>query len=82
MTAPRLPQPPWLEDLLAELRRIPDSVRLAQTVGMERQKLYQMRETRNAALEQLKQAHAQITVLEDKVRELEQIIITRLQGGQ
>jgi hypothetical protein len=71
-----------LEDLLAELRRIPDSVRLAQTVGMERQKLYQMRETRNAALEQLRQAQAQITVLEDKIRELEQIIITRLQGNK
>jgi predicted DNA-binding protein (UPF0251 family) len=80
MSIPRLPRPDWVEELIAELRRIPHAVRLAKTVGAEQQKTQQMRESRAVLIEELKKAKDKITELENKVTEMEQLLIKHLQG--
>jgi hypothetical protein len=78
---PRLPRPEWVEEILAELRKIPDAVRMARTIGAEQQKTHQIRESRNVALEELRKAQTQIADLEKKIVDMEQILIKHLKGG-
>ena len=79
---PRLPRPAWVEEILVELRRVPDAVRLAQTAGAERQKTEQIRASRELLVSELKTAQSRIIELELKVDELEQIIIKHLRGNK
>lgn len=78
LTTPPLPRPKWVDEIIAELRKVPDAVRLARTLGAEQQKIHQMRESRNLALDELKKAQDQIVELDKKIVELEQVLIKHL----
>lgn len=75
-----LPRPKWVDEILVELRRVPDAVRLARSVGAEQQKTHQIRESRKLVLDELKQAQDKIVTLELKVSELEQTLINYLRN--
>ena len=72
---PTLPRPAWVEEIIGELRRVPDAVRLARIAGAERQKVEQIRASRELIVEELKTAQSRIVELEIKVSELEQTLI-------
>jgi hypothetical protein len=76
----QLPRPKWVDEIIVELRRVPDAVRLARSVGAEQQKAHQIRESRKLVLEELNQAQRKIAALELKIAELEQTLINYLRS--
>ena len=62
------------------MHKMPDAMRLAQIAGAERQKVEQIRASRELLANELKSAQSRIVELELKVDELEQIIIKHLRS--
>ena len=78
----KLPRPAWVDEILSAMHKMPDAMRLAQIAGAERQKVEQIRASRELLANELKSAQSRIVELELKVDELEQIIIKHLKGNK
>lgn len=74
----KLPRPAWVDEILGVMHKMPDAVRLAQIAGAERQKVEQVRASRELIIKELHIAQGRIVELELRVTELEQTIIKHL----
>jgi hypothetical protein len=75
---PPLPRPEWVNDIISKLAAIPEVTQVQRALAVEQENLRRVRKQRDMLVDDMKKLQLLLTERNNKIAELEALIIERL----